>query len=482
MGKFKIIANSLIKITILMKKLVVIILSIILASCMGQKEQTGDAGQSINIMTLDPGHFHAALVQKTMYDQVSPVVHIYAPEGDDLQEHVKRITSFNTRQDNPTSWDLQIYTGSDYLQKMISEKPGNLVVIAGNNRNKTRYIKESVANRLHVLSDKPMAIDPQGFELLKEAFEIAEKNDVLLYDIMTERYEITSMLQKDISQVADIFGSLKPGTPEDPSVTKESVHHFFKYVAGSPLKRPVWYFDVNQQGEGIVDVATHLVDLIQTGCYPGEILDYRTDIQLASARRWPTRMTRSQFERVTGHKQFPASLQPITENDTIISVYSNGEFIYKLKDVYAKVSVIWDYEAPAGAGDTHYSIMKGTKANLVIKQGKEQNYVPELYIEPVDPKGYKELLQAVKANTQSLVATYPGIEFREIGNSSIHVIIPQSYRVGHEAHFGQVTEKFLQYHEQGRLPDWEVPNMIAKYYTTTKALEMAKKTPESARK
>jgi hypothetical protein len=26
----------------------------------------------------------------------------------------------------------------------------------------------------------------------------------------------------------------------------------------------------------------------------------------------------------------------------------------------------------------------------------------------------------------------------------------------------------------GKLPEWEVPNMIAKYYTTTKALEIAK--------
>ena len=54
------------------------------------------------------------------------------------------------------------------------------------------------------------------------------------------------------------------------------------------------------------------------------------------------------------------------------------------------------------------------------------------------------------------------------------VQIPEKYHVGHEAHFGQVTKKFLRYLEEGRLPAWEVPNMIAKYYTTTAALEMAK--------
>jgi len=37
-----------------------------------------------------------------------------------------------------------------------------------------------------------------------------------------------------------------------------------------------------------------------------------------------------------------------------------------------------------------------------------------------------------------------------------------------------VTERYLRFLRDGKLPDWEVPNMIAKYYTTTKALEMAR--------
>ena len=41
-------------------------------------------------------------------------------------------------------------------------------------------------------------------------------------------------------------------------------------------------------------------------------------------------------------------------------------------------------------------------------------------------------------------------------------------------------EKFLQYVKQGKLPDWEVPNMITKYYITTTALELAKQTQTAA--
>ena len=61
------------------------------------------------------------------------------------------------------------------------------------------------------------------------------------------------------------------------------------------------------------------------------------------------------------------------------------------------------------------------------------------------------------------------------------VIIPESFKEGHESHFARVTEKFLQYFKEGKLPPWEVPNMIAKYYTTTQALELARKTGSSTK-
>jgi hypothetical protein len=36
-------------------------------------------------------------------------------------------------------------------------------------------------------------------------------------------------------------------------------------------------------------------------------------------------------------------------------------------------------------------------------------------------------------------------------------------------------ERFLKYMNEGKLPEWETANMRAKYYTTTKALEMAER-------
>ncbi|RPJ57212.1 MAG: oxidoreductase [Acidobacteria bacterium] len=449
----------------------ILLLPLGLAAMQGKGKLSGAEGE-IKLMVLDPGHFHAALVQKTMYKQVSPLVYVYAPEGWDLDEHLKRVQGFNTRAENPTLWEQKIYRGPDFLQKMLSEKPGNVVVMAGNNQKKMEYIKAAVDAGLHVLADKPMCIDQKGWEMLRAAFESAKKNDVLLYDIMTERYEITTILQKELTHNYQVFGAFRAGTPEDPAVTKESVHHLFKYVAGKPLQRPVWALDVKQQGEGIVDVSTHLVDLMMWEVFPGQKINYKTDIEMIKARRWPTMVTKAQLTKVTGAPDFPDYLKSQLDASGALPYYSNGDMVYKLRGIHAKVSVVWNFEAPEGAGDTHYSVMKGSRSSIVIRQGKEQNYKPELYIEPVAEVDAAIFGDSVKRAIEGLVNAYPGLEVAQEGKNW-HVVIPDKYRVGHEAHFGQVAEKFMGYLGRGKLPEWEVPNMIAKYYTTTKALEIA---------
>ena len=456
-------------------KIAFLLITIMTISCTNKnpnnKRFTGAKGE-VKLMTIDPGHFHAALVQKMMYNQVSPLVQIYAPEGSDVSDHLNRIKGFNSREENPTTWKTKVYTGDDFLQKMIEEKAGNLMVTSGNNRKKTEYIKTAVDAGINVLADKPMVIDQSDFELLKEAFKIAEKNNVLLYDIMTERHEINSILQKELSMIPEIFGVLSEGSLDNPAVTKESVHHFFKYVSGNKIKRPAWFFDVTQEGDGIVDVTTHLVDLIQWECFPGQIIDYTKDIEMLSAKRWTTELKPSQFKTVTRLEEYPEYLKKDIK-DSILNVFCNGEMNYKIKGVHAKVSVIWNYQAPEGTGDTHYSIMRGSKSNLIIRQGAEQNYKTTLYIEPIDLENLEEFETRLTNNFNKITETYPGTELKKNENNW-ELVVPDKYKIGHEAHFIQVTKKYLQYLVDGKLPEWEVPNMIAKYYTTTKALEFAK--------
>ena len=41
--------------------------------------------------------------------------------------------------------------------------------------------------------------------------------------------------------------------------------------------------------------------------------------------------------------------------DGTLQVYSKHEFTYRLRGVHVRVSVQWNFEAPPGTGDTHYS-------------------------------------------------------------------------------------------------------------------------------
>ena len=427
----------------------------------------------MKLVILDPGHFHAALVQRNMYANVDGTVHVYAPAGPDLDDYLEKIDRYNARARDPTRWQELTHTGPDFLERFAADRSGDVAVIAGNNRRKTEYLTRAVVAGFHTLADKPMAIDAAGFEALGRAFDLAREKGVLLYDIMTERHEVTTMLQKEFSTIASVFGDLLQGTDEHPAVTKESVHHFSKRVSGVPIKRPAWFFDTAQQGEGLVDITTHLVDLVQWECFPGQVLDYRTDIRIASARRWPTKIAPAQFAQVTQLEAYPAFLHKDVQADGSLHTYANGEINYTIKGVHAKVSVRWNFEAPAGAGDTHFSVMRGSGANLVIRQGKAEAYRPVLCIEPSANADRIAFARALEQALPQVQATYPGVGLNP-GDGGWEVIVPEYYHVGHEAHFGQVTEQFLSYVANGALPAWEVPNMLAKYYTTTRALALAK--------
>lgn len=425
----------------------------------------------MKLVILDPGHFHAALVQKKMYADIDPTVAVYAPNGPDLDDYLRKIALYNARPDNPTRWETQIHAGEDYLERFAADRAGDIVVIAGNNRRKAEYLARAVEAGFDVLGDKPMAIDAAGFANLERTFARAREKGVLLHDIMTERHEITTVLQKAFAARPSVFGTLDAGTPGEPAVTKESVHHFAKRVSGLPIKRPAWFFDVAQQGEGLVDITTHLVDLVQWECFPDVVLGY-ADVEILAAKRWPTILTRAQFEQVTQLADYPDFLRKDVQPDGTLHVYANGEILYRLRGVYAKVSVRWDFEAPAGAGDAHYSLLRGSLADLVIRQGPAEGFEPTLYIEPRGAAANGSFARALATAVREVALRYPGVEV-DAHASGWRVSVPAAYHVGHEAHFGQVTDQFLGYCERRNLPAWEVPNTLVKYRTTTRARALA---------
>lgn len=432
---------------------------------------TGGNGE-VKLILLDPGHFHADLLQKTSNDKINDTVYVYAPQGVELNQHTQRIESYNHRAVNPTGWKEIIYSQPDFFRKMLSEKKGNVVVLAGNNQKKALYINESVSAGFNVLSDKPMAIDKKQFESLRQSFDIARKKGVLLYDLMTERYDILNIIEKELISNKALFGEIQEGTIENPAIQVESVHHFYKNVSGDALIRPAWYYDVEQQGEGIVDVTTHLIDIVNWQCFPGVALNYKKDVVMQSARHWATNLTLNQFEKSTQLKQFPDYLTKYV-SDSLLKVYANGEMHYKIKGINVALKVIWNFEAPSGSGDTYSSVIRGSRAICKILQGKEQSYLPQLYIQKTADASQKKFDEALDKAIKQIQKTYPFISLINEVNR-IKVDIPVEKREGHEAHFARVADKYFDFMVKKNMPGWEIPNMLTKYYITTTALEMAK--------
>ena len=417
---------------------------------------------AVNLVTVDPGHFHAALVQNRTYPEVAREVKVFAPDGAELDAHLKLIGSFNTRGDSPTSWKEVVFRGGDYLEAFIAAaKNGELgenpvAVFAGKNDSKGDYALAAVEAGVNVLSDKPMAVTPEVFAKTEKAARLAQKNGLFFADIMTERNEITTILQRELAMRRDLYGEQEKGSAEDPAVTKISVHHYCKLVNGAPLKRPEWYYDTKVQGEGIVDVTTHLVDLVQWETFPG-VRFSKSDVEIVSAKTWPTMITPDQFKTSTGGVI-----------GKTIAVDANGEFIWKLKGVHCKVSVVWNFMAPAGTGDTHYSLMRGTRAELVIEQGAKENYKPVLYVRSRGEAKATE--KALKAALADISRSWPGLTAEPTAEQGVwRIAYPKKYDIGHEAHFSQVVRMYLDWMKKGRQDPDYIDNMIVKYHTIVEA-------------
>ena len=453
----------------------VIVVSLTVSCAQSEMEDNAamkDTREGHRFMVLDPGHFHAALVFKRPgYEGISNLVDVYAPVSSDYVDHMARVVPFNNRADDPASWNYYSYCAPDFLEVMLRDRPGDIVVISGKNDQKIDRVAACVEKGLNAIVDKPWIIDHAKFPVLKSVLETAAQKGVVVSDIMTERFEITTIVQRLIVENEDLFGTIEKGTPDDPAVFKSSVHHLFKYVAGKTLKRPWWFFDTSIQGEGLVDITTHLVDLVFWTLFNGQSIDYQNDIVMVNAFRWPTVLNTEQFESITGFEEFPGTFK--LNDDGTYPYYCNGNATFTVNGVTAKVEVIWNYKAPEGTGDTHYSIIRGSKAHVLVLQGKEQNFRPEVYVEAAPGTDRAALGQTLAKFIADLSSgDYPGFALVEDGERW-RIDIPDSYRVGHEAHFGQVTDRFLEYLGGKEMPAWEQPNMLAKYYVTTSALDMA---------
>ena len=241
-----------------------------------------------------------------------------------------------------------MFTAPTIHWKRWSLPTGQCGALAGHNRDKIGKIRASLDAGLNVLADKPWIIRAEDFGELEAALSLASGKNLVAYDMMTERHEIATILQRELVNDPEVFGTLAPPDPENPSVILESTHHILKTVAGSPNPRPPFFFDVHDQGEGLTDVGTHLVDLVQWTLFPEQAIDHRRDIQVQRAKRWPTPITWEQFRQIPARRPSLLSCTLCAWRPTRDDC--NGEVDYRIRGAQVRVRVLWNWESPGGRG------------------------------------------------------------------------------------------------------------------------------------
>ena len=418
----------------------------------------------IGLIVVDPGHFHAALAQKEMYPNVAERVHVYAPVGPDLVDYLTRIARFNTRAEAPTHWQLEIHAGGDFLDRMAGEKPGDAAIFAGRNHEKIDMIARAVEAGLHVLADKPMIVRRDQLPALSDVFGKAAARGLVILDMMGGRQEITRSLTRLLHADREVFGEQVAGSAAEPGVAMTSVHHLMKIVAGAPNPRPPWYFDVRQQGDALADIGTHLVDRVHGTLFPDAALDAARDIAVTAVRRWPILLDLAQFRHVTGIADWPDYLGDEVAGGTL-AYQCNAHLDYAVRGVHVGLDMVWEWLEPPGGGDTHTEIWRGTQARIELRHGPDEGWKPQLYVVPTGA----EIGAALERRIAALAATYPGLGVERRGGEW-KITIPDALRMGHDAHFHELTRGFLARIERREaLSDTERKNLLVKYFVTTAA-------------
>ena len=174
-------------------------------------------------------------------------------------------------------------------------------------------------------------------------------------------------------------------------------------------------------------------------------------------------MDLAQFRQVTGAMDWPDYLGDAVAGGTL-AYQCNVNLGYAVRGTHIGLDMVWEWLEPMDGGDTHTEIWRGTKARIELRHGPDEGWKPQLYVVP-----RADIAAALERRIAVLAETHKGLTVEKHGGEW-KLVIPDGLRIGHDAHFRELTKSFLSYVEHpGSLPSWEMPNLLAKYYVTTAA-------------
>jgi predicted dehydrogenase len=414
---------------------------------------------------LEPGHFHAALTLRERHPLVRDEVVVYAPHGPDgapggreVAEFLALVEAFNGRSARPTRWRAVVRGGPEPLARLLRERPGDVVILAGRNDRKMALVRRLHDAGVHVLADKPWITTGAALADVRHVLSGGAR----VMEMMTGRHASTGRVTERLLREPEVFGAF--ATDAGPAIRFTSVHHLEKSVNGAPLRRPPWFFDVRVQGDGLADIPTHLVDQAQwfLGA-PGVATD--REAELLSARRWSTPVPRAVFARVTGLAEFPPELGADVAGDAL-AYAGNAELSFRLHGVEVHLATRWDLTEPPGGGDAHSATVTGTVARVRVEQGPHTGFRRRLSVEPRGDGS--RLAVALQRALTAWQKDYPGLAAVP-SPGGFEIEIPDGPGTAHESQFPLVLDEFLQTIGRERWPDERAAQTLAKYELLARA-------------
>jgi predicted dehydrogenase len=412
-----------------------------------------------SLLFLDPGHFHAALTLRVPQARAADEIFVYAHDGAELRDFLALIERFNCRASNPTRWHPVVTTSDDPLARLVDERRGDVVILAGRNGGKARTIRRLHESGFHVLADKPWLVEPADLGHVQASLG----GWPLAAEIMTRRHDAAAGLVKKLVGVSSVFGTFRE---DGPAIEQDSVHHLEKLVDGAPLRRPWWYFDVRVQGTGPVDIPTHLVDQAQW------LVDGDSAAPaLVSARAWPTRVPAEAFRRITGEPPFPRELEPFVDGETL-SYRCNAELVYQIGRITVSAATRWNVSSSPGGGDTSRTVARGTRAEVRLEQSASTHFARRVFVEA--RTDVADVAHGLHETVAAWQLELPGLAVVPAGPHTVEVTVSPRLDGGHETHFARVLDEFLTIVDAKRWPSALAQRTLAKY---TLLAEAAARTP-----
>ena len=390
----------------------------------------------IALACLDPGHFHAALALGAPNASVRDEILVYAPEGPELADFLALVESFNRRAARPTAWRPVVRRTRDPLADLLADGKSDAVVIAGRTAGKLARIRALHDAGLPVLADKPWLVGPEDLDHARRALS----GPPLAMEMMTGRHDAASVVLERVVAEDAVFGGFAATVPGAAPIELGSVHHLAKVVNGAPLRRPPWYFDVREQGDGLADIPTHLVDRAQR-LVAAAGAGRPEQLELVSARVWPTAVPNEVWQRVTGLADFPAELAGDVRGGAL-DCRCNAELHARVGGVGVAMSTHWELIEPPGGGDAHTMLLRGTRATVRVEQTERTAFRRRIWLAPATGAAAPSsaLVDAVGHAVGTWQADLPGLAATPAAEG-IELVLPAAS--GHESHFALVLREFV---------------------------------------